>query len=71
MAEDPRRRYAAMTDFARDLENVRSGAAIAASPDTVFERAARFVRRNRLLVTGTLTIGESEYGLNGKAAVAP
>ncbi len=56
MAEEPHRRYASIADFAHDLENVSKGDAISASPDTAPQRAARFMRRNRLLVTTTITV---------------
>ncbi|MCA8975159.1 MAG: protein kinase, partial [Planctomycetes bacterium] len=56
MAADPDRRYATVADFAHDLDNVRNGAAIVASPDTALQRAGRFIRQNRLLVTATLAI---------------
>jgi tetratricopeptide (TPR) repeat protein len=46
----PRERYSAVTAFAEDIERYLKHEPIAARPDTFTYRAAKFVRRNRMVV---------------------
>jgi len=50
LKKDPRERYASVTAFAEDLNRHLRDEPIAARPDSLAYRTARFVRRNRLPV---------------------
>lgn len=50
MKKDLGERYASVDAFAGDLRRYLAGMPVAARPDTALYRAARFVRRNRVLV---------------------
>jgi serine/threonine-protein kinase len=50
MARDPGARYATVTALSRDVERFLDGGAVEAYPESIRERAARFLGRNRTLV---------------------
>ncbi|MGA2736335.1 MAG: protein kinase [Bryobacteraceae bacterium] len=45
--KEPNRRYASVPDMARDIQRHLDGRTVAARPDTLRYRAAKFLRRNR------------------------
>jgi len=68
LKKNPQERYASVGAFADDLRRFLQDEPISARPDTVAYRAAKFVRRNRTLVTLTaaavvLVIGSLSTGL--------
>jgi serine/threonine protein kinase len=50
MARDPEARYASVTALSKEVERFLDGGAVEAYPEAVWERAARFLGRNRTLV---------------------
>lgn len=56
MAKDPARRYASARAMAADLRRNLAHETIVARPDTLRYRATKFVRRNRVLVSTTLSV---------------
>jgi len=52
--KEPERRYASVADLARDIELHLEGRPVAARPDTLSYRAAKFLRRNQSVVAGAL-----------------
>ena len=50
MARDPEDRYATVTALSRDVERFLDGGPVEAYPETIWERAARFLGRNKTLV---------------------
>lgn len=68
LKKNPQERYASVGSFAEDLRRFLRHVPISARPDTIGYRAAKFVRRNRKLVTLTtaavlLVIGSLSTGL--------
>jgi serine/threonine protein kinase len=68
LKKDPRERYASVTGFADDLQRYLKDEPISARPDALAYRAAKFLRRNRTVVTLTATaivlvIGSLSTGL--------
>jgi serine/threonine protein kinase len=68
LKKNPKERYASVGAFAEDLRRFLGHEPISARPDTIGYRAAKFVRRNRTLVTLTtaavvLVIGSLSTGL--------
>ncbi|MGA7852097.1 MAG: serine/threonine-protein kinase [Candidatus Acidiferrales bacterium] len=68
LKKNPQERYASVGAFAEDLRRFLRHVPIGARPDTIGYRAAKFVRRNRKLVTLTTTavllvIGSLSTGL--------
>jgi len=51
LKKNPQERYASVTAFAEDLRRYLKHEAIGARPDTIAYRTAKFVRRNRTVVT--------------------
>jgi serine/threonine protein kinase len=56
MAKEPTRRYPGAAELAADLERFRSGRPVLARPNSFPYRAAKFLRRNRLAVAGSVLI---------------
>ena len=50
LKKDPRERYASVTAFADDLRRYLKHEPISARPDSLVYRAAKFIRRNRVIV---------------------
>lgn len=48
LRKEPQRRYSSVQQFSEDLHRYLTGLPIAARPDTIFYRAGKLVRRNRL-----------------------
>ena len=68
LKKSPQERYASVTAFADDLRRYRKHEAISVRPDTFMYRTAKFMRRNRAVVTFTtialaLVIGSLLTGL--------
>jgi serine/threonine-protein kinase len=68
LKKNPQERYASVTGFAGDLQRYLKQEPISARPDTLAYRAAKFLRRNRTVVTLTaaalaLVIGSLSAGL--------
>jgi serine/threonine protein kinase/tetratricopeptide (TPR) repeat protein len=68
LKKDPQERYASATGFAGDLQRYLKHEPISARPDTLAYRTAKFLRRNRIVVTLTTTalalvIGSLSAGL--------
>jgi len=68
LKKNPQKRYASVTGFADDLQRYLKHEPIAARPDTLAYRTAKFVRRNRTVVALTtiaiaLVIGSLSTGL--------
>ena len=68
LKKDPRERYASVTGFADDLQRYLKLEPISARPDTVAYRTAKFLRRNRAVMSLTaaailLVIGSLSTGL--------
>jgi serine/threonine protein kinase len=68
LKKNPQERYSSVTAFAEDLRRYLKREAISARPDTFTYRAARFLRRNRLVLAITsgalaLVIGSLATGL--------
>ncbi len=59
MRPEPARRYASVEQLAEDLRRFLDGLPVLARPDTFRYRAAKFVRRNRLLVGASVAVGAS------------
>ena len=55
LEKDPRRRYAAAGDLARDLERYLNGFPVTARPASAAYRAGKFIRRNKLSVGAAAT----------------
>jgi len=66
--KDPARRYPSAGEFAADLARYLDHRPVLARPPTPFERAAKFARRNRALVTGSAVAAVAIAG--GIAALA-
>ena len=56
LEKDPRRRYQTAQEFASDLERFLQDEPVTAHADSAFDRARRFVRRNRALVLGAAVL---------------
>src|SRR5262245_3293062 len=66
MAKEPARRYQTARDFADDLRRWLKGEPIQARPPSAWDRARKFVQRNRPLVIGTLaTVAALLLGVAG------
>jgi serine/threonine protein kinase/tetratricopeptide (TPR) repeat protein len=68
LKKDPQERYGSVTGFADDLQRYLKHEPISARPDALAYRAAKFLRRNRTVVTLTVTaivlvIGSLSTGL--------
>jgi serine/threonine protein kinase len=68
LKKNPQERYASVTGFAADLQRYLKHEPISARPDTLAYRTAKFLRRNRTVVTLTaaaivLVIGSLSTGL--------
>jgi serine/threonine protein kinase len=68
LKKDPRERYSSVTGFADDLQRYLKHEPISARPDTLAYRTAKFLRRNRTVVSLTaaaivLVIGSLSTGL--------
>jgi len=56
MRKDRTRRYQSVLELADDIQNYLDGAPLSAGPESVVYRARKFVRRNRVLVTGVAAV---------------
>ena len=56
LRKEPDRRYASVDQFADDIRRHLAGRPVRAHPDTMWYRATKFVRRNRLAVAAALTL---------------
>jgi serine/threonine-protein kinase len=57
LSKEPERRYASVAELAEDISRYLAGLPVSASRDTFAYRAAKFVRRNKALVTtATLSV---------------
>ncbi len=56
LQRDPNRRYASVSDLAEDLKRYLARRPVLASPDSMFYRASRFVRRNWVAVAATAIV---------------
>ncbi len=66
LKKNPQERYASVTALADDLRHYLDHEPIAARPDTIVYRAAKFARRNRLAVAlATLTFAATVAGIVG------
>src|SRR5262249_27561154 len=66
LKKNPEERYLSVTALADDLDRYLRHEPVAARPDTVLYRAAKFVRRNRLAVTlASLVLFASAAGVVG------
>jgi serine/threonine protein kinase len=68
LKKSPQERYASVTEFVNDLQHYLKHEPISARPDTLAYRTAKFLRRNRTVVTLTasamaLVIGSLSTGL--------
>lgn len=66
LRKEPQRRYRSAEDLARDIQRHLDGMPVAARPDTLGYRTAKFVRRNRPAVMGAGAVGAAlVFGLVG------
>jgi len=68
LKKNPQERYASVTAFSDDLRRYLTNEPISARPDTLAYRAAKFVRRNKLVLSLTtaailLVVGSLSAGL--------
>lgn len=56
MRKEPQRRYHSVEQFAADLSRLLDGNPVLASPDTVWYRTGKFVRRNWIGVTAVVAV---------------
>ncbi len=54
LEKEPAQRYASAADLAADLHRFQAGEAIRAKPPSPFQRCAKFTKRNKALVAGTV-----------------
>ncbi len=63
MQKDPARRYATVSDLARDVDHFLAGEPLEARPDSARYRLGKFVRRNRVPVTAAAVVLLGVIGL--------
>jgi len=62
MRKDPSRRYQSVDQFADDIRRYLSGRPVLARKDSIFYRAGKFVRRNRLMIAAVAVVVASLLG---------
>lgn len=62
LAKDPNARYESAEAFSADIERFLDGRPLAVRPASALERTLKFVRRNRLVVAGSLALAASLIG---------
>lgn len=74
LRKDPRERYHSALEFAEDVERYLSGRPVRATPPTVWYRAQKFVRRNRVGVAAAMIVagalGAAVYSVIDSARIA-
>jgi serine/threonine-protein kinase len=55
-ASDPAKRYQSAEEFVDDIQRYLEGHSVTASPDTLIQRAKKWVRRNRVMVAWLIAV---------------